>query len=92
MDPRSARALLSLSFLLLFLIAGTVGNPAAGAVVSGLAALSALPAVVFGKRWLRAAGVLVLAASLAATAVLLPPAIRHMDAYRDRALRAPQAR
>jgi hypothetical protein len=92
MDPRSARALLSVSFLLLLVVAGAVGNPAAGAAAAGLAALCALPAVVWGKRGVRIVGGLFLLASLAVTAVLLPGALGHMDAYRSRATRGAEGK
>lgn len=86
MDPRSARALLSVSFILL-VVAGMIGSPSAGLVAAGLAALCALPAVFVGTRGVKIVGALMMLASVGAAIVLLPASKEDLDRYRKHSLR-----
>jgi hypothetical protein len=64
--------------LFLLIVGGMVGAPEAGVAAAVLGALCALPAVLSGARWTRAAGVLLLLGAVALAASLLPAARRGM--------------
>jgi len=90
MKPTSARSLMWASLVLL-LVGGMVGSPAAGVAGAVLAALCAIAPVVFGTKGVRVAGVLLLLASVGLAVALLPAVKGHMDGYRNRAHRAQES-
>ena len=77
--------------LVLLLVGGMVGSPAAGVTGAVLAALCAIAPVVFGTKGVRVAGVLLLLASVGLAVALLPAVKGHMDGYRNRAHRAQES-
>lgn len=85
MNPRSARTLLWVSFLLA-VAGGTVGAPEAGLAILLLAASCALVPVVASSGNIRVVGAILLLASLALAFTTYPAAKRQMDRHRERAI------
>jgi len=87
-NPKSAKALVSVSAICLLLVL-VVMSPAGGLFLYALAALAALIPTIFGKGKLRFAGAVALAAALALLAVTYPKYAAEMTRYKQRAQQKP---